>query len=114
MLYREVLMDWTTLLGLLSWRLAVADHRHTILFVGESPPAGAPPNFRPFDCASGSRLAKALGLVDRAALLDNVPFTNVFPTPTGVRGCPPWSAPAATLRGHALRQEHAGASIVAL
>jgi uracil-DNA glycosylase len=64
--------------------------RPTILFVGESPPAGAPPDFRPFDCASGSRLAKALGLVSRAALLDNVPMTNVFATPTGVKDCPQW------------------------
>ena len=68
----------------------MADARPTILFVGESPPAGAPPSFRPFDCASGSRLAKALGLVDREALLANVPFTNIFPTPTGVKECPPW------------------------
>jgi len=68
----------------------VADVRPTILFVGESPPAGAPPGFRPFDCASGSRLAKVLGLVDRAALLDHVQFENVFPTPTGVRDAAPW------------------------
>lgn len=77
--------------------------RPTILFVGESPPAGAPPDFRPFDCASGSRLAKALGLVSREALLANVPFTNVFPTPTGVKGCPPWDLAAARQRGEAIR-----------
>lgn len=75
------------------------DVRPTILFVGESPPAGAPPDFRPFDCASGTRLAKALGLVDRAALLDHVRFTNVFPTPTGVTGCPPWDPDAAQAHG---------------
>jgi len=70
----------------------------TILFVGESPPAGAPPDFRPFDCASGSRLAKVLGLVDRGSLLANVRFTNVFPAPTGVKGCPPWDAALAEAR----------------
>ena len=37
-----------------------------LLFVGESPPAGSPPDFRPFDCASGTRLASVLGLIDRA------------------------------------------------
>ena len=41
----------------------------SIVFVGESPPAGAPPDFSPFDCASGTRLASILGLRDRATLL---------------------------------------------
>lgn len=74
----------------------------TVLFVGESPPPGAAPDFRPFDCASGTRLAKhVLGLVDRAALLDHVPRVNVFLTPTGPAGCPPWDAGrAATAVGH--------------
>lgn len=79
--------------------------RPTILFVGESPPAGAPPDFRPFDCASGSRLAKALGLVDREALLANVPFTNIFPAPTGVKGYPAWDTRLAGEVGRALRRE---------
>jgi uracil-DNA glycosylase len=84
----------------------MSDARPTILFVGESPPAGAPPDFRPFDCASGSRLAKALGLVDREALLANVPFTNIFPTPTGVNDCPRWDRSDARVRGLALREQH--------
>lgn len=78
----------------------------TILFVGESPPSGAPPDFRPFDCASGSRLAKVLGLVDREALLSNVPFANVFQTPTGVRDCPPWDPAIARHHGQAIRLAH--------
>lgn len=82
------------------------DRRPAILFVGESPPAGAPPDFRPFDCASGSRLAKVLGLMDREALLSNVPFTNVFQTPTGVRDCPPWDPAIAKHYGEAIRLAH--------
>lgn len=63
----------------------------TVLFVGESPPPGAPAGFRPFDCASGTRLARhALGLVDRAALLDHVPLVNLFDRPTGPKGTPAW------------------------
>lgn len=70
--------------------------RPSVLFIGESPPPGAPPDFRPFDCASGTRLAKhLLGLVDRATLLEHVPRANVFDTPTGPPGCPPWDPEAA-------------------
>lgn len=90
----------------------MTDARPTILFVGESPPAGAPPDFRPFDCASGSRLAKAIGLVDREALLAHVPFTNVFPTPTGIKGHPAWDARLAGEVGRALRREPARRTLV--
>jgi hypothetical protein len=63
-----------------------------VLFVGESPPPGAAADFRPFDCASGTRLARnMLGLVDRAALLEHVPMVNLFDRPTGPKGTPAWS-----------------------
>lgn len=77
----------------------------SVLFVGESPPPEAPKDFRPFDCASGTRLARhVLGLVDRAALLAHVPRANVFDEPTGPAGCPPWNPEAARSRaaGHML------------
>jgi len=64
----------------------------SLLLVGESPPADSPPDFRPFDCASGTRLANALGLVDRAALLEHVPMANLFNAPTGVHDAPRWEA----------------------
>lgn len=63
----------------------------SLLFVGESPPAGSPPDFRPFDCASGTRLASVLGLLDRATLLEHVPMANLFASPVGVRGTPQWA-----------------------
>ena len=63
-----------------------------LLFVGESPPAGSPPDFRPFDCASGTRLAAVLGLIDRATLLAHVPMRNLFASPVGVPGAPRWDA----------------------
>ena len=63
----------------------------SIVFVGESPPAGAPPDFAPFDCASGTRLATILGLRDRATLLAHVPRDNLFATPTGIYGAPAWN-----------------------
>lgn len=63
----------------------------SVLFVGESPPAGSPPDFRPFDCASGTRLASVLGLLDRVTLLEHVPMHNLFAAPTGVAGAPRWA-----------------------
>ena len=62
-----------------------------LLFVGESPPAGSPPDFRPFDCASGTRLANVLGLIDRATLIEHVPMRNLFTSPVGVPGAPRWN-----------------------
>ena len=62
-----------------------------LLFVGESPPAGSPPDFRPFDCASGTRLANVLGLLNRATLLEHVPMANLFTSPVGVKGTPSWN-----------------------
>lgn len=87
----------------------------TVLFVGESPPPDAAPDFRPFDCASGTRLAKhVLGLVDRAALLDHVPRANVFTTPTGPAGCPPWDAGWAAAAAAHVAQDAAGNSTTSL
>jgi hypothetical protein len=63
----------------------------SIVFVGESPPAGAPADFTPFDCASGSRLAGILGLLDKATLLAHVPRDNIFAEPAGVDGAPAWN-----------------------
>jgi uracil-DNA glycosylase len=63
----------------------------SLVFVGESPPAGAPADFTPFDCASGSRLAAILGLLDKATLLSYVPRDNIFAQPTGVDGAPAWN-----------------------
>lgn len=75
----------------------------TAVFVGESPPAGSPPDFEPFDCASGTRLATImLGLRDRATLLEHVPRANIFDTPVGARGCDTqWSTSEALQRADA-------------
>jgi hypothetical protein len=75
----------------------------TVLFVGESPPPGAAPDVRPFDCASGDRLAKVLGLVSRACLLDHVPRDNIFhEAGVGIGDGPKWNDETATERGHEL------------
>lgn len=72
----------------------------SILLIGESPPPGAAPDFRPFDCASGTRLATImLGLRGRDELLAHVPRTNIFDAPTGPPGCPKWDAPRARMNG---------------
>lgn len=63
----------------------------TILFLGESPPAGADPAFRPFDCASGTRLARVLGLWGgKRAVVDELRPRNLFTEARGVRGAPAW------------------------
>lgn len=65
----------------------------TVLLVGESPPLGASPDFEPFDCDSGDRLARVLGLLDRATLLAHVPRANIFDEPgVGCPGGPKWNA----------------------
>ena len=75
----------------------------SVLFVGESPPLDAPAGFRPFDCASGTRLARSmLGLVDRAALLEHVPLVNLFDRPTGPKGTPTWSGDGARMAAEAV------------
>lgn len=73
-----------------------------LLFVGESPPAGSPPDFRPFDCASGTRLAAVLGLIDRATLLEHVPMRNLFASPVGVPSAPRWAEGVAMQTARAL------------
>lgn len=72
----------------------------SILIIGESPPPGAALDFRPFDCASGTRLASImLGLRGRDELLAHVPRTNIFDAPTGPPGCPKWDRTAAHFAG---------------
>jgi hypothetical protein len=77
----------------------------SLLFVGESPPAGSPPDFRPFDCASGTRLASVLGLLDRATLLQHVPMANLFALPAGVKGAPGWDGEDAARAAYGLAVE---------
>lgn len=63
------------------------------LLVGESPPAGAPPDFKPFDCASGDNLARHLGLVGRGAVLSHIDRDNIFHEPgVGIVEGRPWIA----------------------
>lgn len=83
----------------------MADARPSVVFVGESPPSGAPPNFIPFDCSSGDRLAKlALGLRFRADLLARVERVNIFDVPgMGAQGGPKWDANAAAMSAAAIR-----------
>lgn len=85
-----------------------------LLLVGESPPPRAAPDFRPFDCASGTRLANAIGLRTRGALLEHVARDNLFPTPTGPRGCPSWDDGDARKAALRLFQTSAAETIVAL
>lgn len=78
----------------------MADARPSVVLVGESPPPGAPPDFKPFDCAAGSNLCKYLGLASRAVLLEHVPRDNIFHTPgVGIGDGPAWDADAARQRG---------------
>lgn len=65
--------------------------RPTIVFLGESPPANAKPGFRPFDCDSGTRLARVLGLRrGRVAVVETLQPRNLFALPRGVKGAPAW------------------------
>lgn len=73
----------------------MTDHA-SVLFLGESPPRGAPPDFRPLDCPTGTILARALGFTDRSVLLAHVPRDNCFSAPTGIGGdTPRWDDDAA-------------------
>ena len=81
----------------------MADARPSVVLVGESPPPGAPPDFKPFDCASGSNLCKYLGLASRAVLLEHVPRDNIFKTPgVGIGDGPAWDEREARARGRLL------------
>jgi hypothetical protein len=63
----------------------------TILFLGESPPVGTDPSFLPFDCASGTRLARVLGLRGgKRAVVELLRPRNLFSEARGVRGAPAW------------------------
>lgn len=62
----------------------------SLLLLGESPPPKAPPDFVPFDCQSGTNLAKFLGLKSRAEVLAHLPRANCFDVPTGVDGAAKW------------------------
>lgn len=96
----------------------MADARPSILFVGESPPPKAPPDFSPFDCDSGTIAGRdILGFrcADaRALFLEHCPRTNIFRTPTGPKGCPPWDATQARWQGGMLLAETKAATIIAL
>jgi hypothetical protein len=72
------------------------------LFVGESPPPNSPADFRPFDCDSGKRLARAMGLRSLDILLQHAPRANIFDAPTGVPGCPKWEREVARKNGGAI------------
>lgn len=87
------------------------------MLVGESPPPGAAPDFRPFDCNSGDRLVHCLGLRSRALLLEHVPRCNIFDQPgVGLPGGPRWSQEVAAHRGLVIRKsaQDGGMTIVAL
>lgn len=80
----------------------------SLLFIGESPPPGAGPDFQPFDCASGDRLATlGLGLKSRRELLDRIPRANIFNEPgVGAPGGPKWSRVEAAKSGERFLQRH--------
>lgn len=88
----------------------MADLRPSVVLVGESPPPNAPPDFKPFDCASGTNLCRYLGLTGRAVLLEHVPRDNIFHTPgVGIKDGPKWDAEAADEKGrYLLRRARSG------
>lgn len=87
----------------------------SILLLGESPPPKAPPDFRPFDCASGDNLARFLGLRGRAVVLDHLPRANCFDVPTGVGdSTPPWDDGVAAANAAAVLASVAPRVVVAL
>lgn len=91
----------------------ITDARPSVVFVGESPPLGAPSSFVPFNCASGDRFAKmALGLRSRADLLAYVERVNIFDVPgMGAQGGPKWDAAAAKQHASGIaRQCRAGST----
>ena len=81
----------------------MADLRPSVVLVGESPPPGAAPDFKPFDCASGQNLVRHLGLASRSVLLEHVPRDNIFHTPgVGIVDGLPWNDADARKRGELL------------
>jgi uracil-DNA glycosylase len=74
----------------------------SVLLLGESPPPKAPPDFIPFDCQSGTNLARFLGLKSRAEVLAHLPRANCFDEPTGVTpNTPKWDKAQARLNAEA-------------
>lgn len=81
----------------------MSDLRPSVVLVGESPPPNAPPDFKPFDCASGTNLCRYLGLAGRAVLLEHIPRDNIFHAPgVGIKDGPAWDAADARVRGRRL------------
>jgi uracil-DNA glycosylase len=78
------------------------DMTASVLLLGESPPPKAPPDFIPFDCQSGTNLARFLGLKSRAEVLAHLPRANCFDVPTGVSAdTPKWDKAQARLNAEA-------------
>jgi hypothetical protein len=94
----------------------MADLRPSVVLVGESPPLNAPPDFKPFDCASGTNLCRYLGLAGRAVLLEHVPRDNIFHTPgVGIKDGPKWDYDEARKSGaRILMHRPIGSSVIAL
>lgn len=92
----------------------MTDLRPSVVLVGESPPAGAPPDFKPFDCASGTNLCRHLGFTSRAVLLDHVPRDNIFATPgVGLEGGPAWDDDIARGNGsYVLRKQRSSQGVM--
>lgn len=87
--------------------MPAGDEHPSIVLVGESPPPGAPADFKPFDCASGSHLARLLGFTSRGVLLEHVPRDNIFDTPgVGIGDGPKWDDAGAKARARALIFRH--------
>lgn len=83
------------------------DLRPSVVLVGESPPPGASPDFKPFDCASGQNLVRHLGLASRSVLLEHVPRDNIFACPgVGIEGGPKWDDDRARQHGEFLLRHY--------
>lgn len=86
----------------------MADLRPSVVLVGESPPPNAPPDFKPFDCASGQNLVRHLGLASRSVLLEHVPRDNIFHTPgVGIGDGLPWNDAQARINADDILDRHA-------
>jgi hypothetical protein len=79
----------------------------SVILLGESPPPKAPPDFVPFDCQSGTNLARFLGLKSRAEVLAHLPRANCFDVPTGVSAdTPKWDKAQARISAAALLERN--------